>query len=170
MTWVADAPLPAVVMRHARVRVEMIALALTAVVTLALGGFAVTAKVARAGDVDGSLRAGRVVALADAQPAALARILSRVLPDGEASAVATELASALAARPVNSVAALAGVQVSATRVRNVPALTSARARLEQVSFLAITGNNSKRITLKRLYTILPSTFAFRTALQKPSSA
>ena len=131
MTWVADAPLPAVVMRHARVRVEMIALALTAVVTLALGGFAVTAKVERAGDVDGSLRAGRVVALADAQPAALARILSRVLPDGEASAVATELASALAARPVNSVAALAGVQVSATRVRNVPALTSARARLEQ---------------------------------------
>jgi cell division protein FtsW (lipid II flippase) len=130
MTWVADAPAPAAAIRQAHARVEGVALAVTAILTLALNGFAVTAKMARAGDVDASVRAGRMATLADPQPEAIARILSQVLSQTEASAVATELQSALTKQPVNSVGALTRLQVPSTRVRGVPELTSARARLE----------------------------------------
>ena len=130
MTWVADAPSAAAVIRQARVRVEAVALVVTAIAILAIGGFAVTAKIARAGDVVTNARSGQLLVLDDPQPAPLARILARVLPDAEAAAAATELQAALATQPVSSVAALTAIQVSADRARNVPALASARARLQ----------------------------------------
>ena len=131
MTWVAEAPHAAVARRAVTARVELVALAITATVTLALVGFAVSGKLARAGEVDDGVRAGRLVALDDPQPAALAAVLGRVWPQAEATAIATELKSALARQPVRNVGALAQIQVPAARVRAVRDLTAARARLEE---------------------------------------
>jgi cell division protein FtsW (lipid II flippase) len=129
MTWVADAP-GRERTRQSRARVELVGLVATAGVTIALAAFAVTARLARAGDVETALEAGRLVALWDPQPEALSSAFERVWPRPEAAAVAGEVAAALKQRPAAHVGALSDIQISADRARAVPALTSARARLE----------------------------------------
>jgi cell division protein FtsW (lipid II flippase) len=131
MTWIAEAPSRIAVSRSVRARVEMLALAATALVIVAVAGFAVMAKLARAGDVEEDVRTRRLVALWDPQPEALATLLGRVWPPAEAGAIAAELRTAAAARRLDSTSALTQIQVPADRVRSVPALTSARARLDE---------------------------------------
>jgi cell division protein FtsW (lipid II flippase) len=131
VTWVADAPPSAASKRSISARVELVALAITAAVTVALVGFAVGARLARAGDVDEGVRTGRFVALDAPEHGPLAAALTRVWPAAEAGAIATELQSALSRRPVENVGALAQIQIPAARVRAVRDLISARARLDE---------------------------------------
>jgi cell division protein FtsW (lipid II flippase) len=130
MTWVADAPSQATGSRRVHARVEAIALVATAILTIAIVGFAVTAKLARAGDVEARVRSGELVTLWDPRPDALATALARVWPSAEASAIAAELQASLATQPVDTTSALAQIQLPASRVRAVRTLTSARARLD----------------------------------------
>lgn len=131
MTWVAEAPVRAG-SRQARARVETIALAATALVTLGLAAFAVTASVGREGDVEAALQSGRLVDLRDPRGDALAAAFERVWPPSEASAVAAEVAGALETRPVTYAGGLTDLQIPAARLKANPALVSARARLEEL--------------------------------------